>query len=153
MREFSYHQKAYRSLQRRGKCFFIIGLIVFCVFLFFAEKFEEISFYLAAMATGILVLCSGYKILCDMAAGCVELSRLEVFDEHILVSFHAGCFFPNKGFLRLSYGEIEKIEWDARERSRKKTNLEIYHKNGYVPLLIDEVAEAVVLFLVLFYAL
>lgn len=145
MKLFSYHQKAYRSLQKRGTICFACGWIVFTVVLLFCERFEAVGPYPIGVGIAIFLCSLLYKMICDQGAKKIRMSSLEVFFDSVCITFSEGKLFPRKGFLRLSYSDLERIEWEARDSARKKQNLNLYHKNGRAAVCIEDVAEAVVL--------
>lgn len=162
MTKFSYNRAAYDNYKPRAtrllKCL-VIG--VAAILLLSHIRYGEIKIGVPTMQelwegrleegdlTGLFLQLWWLTLLvagavaekkCRVILKQIEMCELDLYKKYILVTYPSrqyGDKLAVKCFLRLSYDEIQKIDWEERFEKGQRTNFTIYHKNGCIELLIE----------------
>lgn len=77
---------------------------------------------------------------CRVILKQIEMCELDLYKKYVLVTYPSrqhGDKLAVKCFIRLSYDDIQKIDWEEQFEKGQRTNFTIYHKNGCIELLIE----------------
>ncbi len=160
MKKHSYHRIAYEHYNRnkRWAIFFVYGSLFYFYFMvilnprislpsineFIEGRLNDVE-RMGILQTifSVVTLAAGCMLLKLSTAGLmqIKLSEIELLKNYILITAPSTLVwnkFPEKSFIRLSYDEIQKIDWEEEYKKGQKKNFTIYHKNGCIELCIED---------------